>query len=282
MSGGFMEKYNEILKNWQAPDGLSTEDALQEIEGRLAATELQSPVKGRVRTMWLAAAGVAAAIAISWMVLLPNNRVIRQVTETAATKSVTLPDGSTADMNLLSSLTYSEDWSDNRVVELNGEAFFEVKKGSRFEVKTPMGLVTVLGTSFNVFSRDNDMHVACVTGKVSVQQGQEQVVITPGQKVEWVEGHLKVSEFNTSQKSWRDGVFYFENVALAAIVKEMERQFQIQVVCDEEINQMIGMTTNFSKENMEMAFQTVGTPAGLEFVPMGDRSYRLQKQTLKR
>jgi len=282
MSGGFMEKYNEILKNWQAPDGLSTEDALQKIEGRLAATELQSPVKGRVRAMWLAAAGVAAAIAISWMVLLPNNRVIRQVTETAATKSVTLPDGSTADMNLLSSLTYSEDWSDNRVVELNGEAFFEVKKGSRFEVKTPMGLVTVLGTSFNVFSRDNDMHVACVTGKVSVQQGQEQVVITPGQKVEWVEGHLKVSDFNTAQKSWRDGVFYFENVALATIVKEMERQFQIQVVCDEEINQMIGMTTNFSKENMEMAFQTVGTPAGLEFVPTDDRIYRLQKQGLKR
>jgi ferric-dicitrate binding protein FerR (iron transport regulator) len=282
MSGGFMEKYNEILKNWQAPDGLSTEDALQKIEGRLAATELQSPGKGRLRTMWLAAAGVAAAIAITWMVLLPNNRVIRQVTETAATKSVTLPDGSMATMNLVSSLTYSEDWSDNRVVELNGEAFFEVKKGSRFEVKTPMGLVTVLGTSFNVFSRDNDMHVACVTGKVSVQQGQEQVVITPGQKVESVEGHLKVSDFNTAQKSWRDGVFYFDNVALAAIVKEMERQFQIQVVCDEEINQMIGMTTNFSKENMEMAFQTVGTPAGLEFVPMGDRSYRLQKQTLKR
>jgi ferric-dicitrate binding protein FerR (iron transport regulator) len=277
-----MEKYNEILKNWQAPDGLSTEDALQKIEGRLAATEPQSQGKGRLRTMWLAAAGVAAAIAITWMVLLPNNRVIRQVTETAATKSVTLPDGSVATMNLLSSLNYSEDWSDNRVVELNGEAFFAVKKGSRFEVKTPMGIVTVLGTSFNVFSRDNDMHVACVTGKVSVQQGQEQVVITPGQKVEWVEGHLKVSDFNTAQKSWRDGVFYFENVALAAIVKEMERQFQIQVVYGEEINQTMGMTTNFSKENMEMAFQTVGTPAGLEFVPIGDHSYRLQKQTLKR
>ena len=282
MSGGFMEKYNEILKNWQAPDGLSTEDALQKIEGRLAAMEPQSQGKGRLRTMWLAAAGVAAAIAITWMVLLPNNRVIRQVTETAATKSVTLPDGSVATMNLLSSLTYSEDWSDNRVVELNGEAFFEVKKGSRFEVKTPMGIVTVLGTSFNVFSRDNDMHVACVTGKVSVQQGQEQVIITPGQKVASVEGHLKVSVFNTAQKSWRDGVFYFENAALAAIVKEMERQFQIQVVYGEEINQTMGMTTNFSKENMEMAFQTVGTPAGLEFVPIGDHSYRLQKQTLKR
>jgi transmembrane sensor len=282
MSGGSMEKYNEILKNWQAPDGLSAEDALLQIEGRLAATELKSPVQGRVRNMWLAAAGVAAAIAITWMVLLPNNRVIRQVTETAAIKSVTLPDGSTAEMNLSSSLTYSEDWSDDRVVELTGEAFFDVKKGSRFEVKTPMGVVTVLGTSFNVFSRENDMRVACVSGKVSVALGQEQVVITPGQKAEWADGHLKISEFNTNRKSWREGVFYFDNVALVTILAEMERQFQIQVVCEHEINQLTGITTNFSNDNLEMAFKTVGTPAGLEFVPIGDHSYRLQKQGLKK
>ena len=42
-------------------------------------------------------------------------------------------------------------FTDERIIQLRGEAFFEVEKGSRFVVQTGKGAVEVLGTSFNVF-----------------------------------------------------------------------------------------------------------------------------------
>jgi transmembrane sensor len=47
-------------------------------------------------------------------------------------------------------MSYSDDWSKERTLSLEGEAFFEVQKGSKFSVVTSDGIVEVLGTSFDV------------------------------------------------------------------------------------------------------------------------------------
>lgn len=271
-----MNKYSEILKSWEAPEGLTEDEALRKIEGRLS-NEVKKD-HSRMRTLWWSAASVAAAVVLAWLFLLPNNRVIREATEIAATKTVQLPDGSVAILNASSELTYAADWSDERNLELKGEAFFQVKKGSAFTVKTPNGSVTVLGTSFNVFSRDNALNVACNTGRVRVESGAERVELTPGQCAKREGAHLILSDFDNQAKTWREGLFYFENARLKDIVAEMERQFGIQIECEESVLEMAGITTNFSKDDRDAAFLTVGTPVGMEFVPINNTTFKLQKR----
>jgi ferric-dicitrate binding protein FerR (iron transport regulator) len=70
--------------------------------------------------------------------------------------SFLLPDGSKVLLNSKSTITYNKNnWNTNRTLNLDGEAFFDVEKGSTFTVKTTHGHVKVLGTEFNVNSSND-------------------------------------------------------------------------------------------------------------------------------
>ena len=99
-----------------------------------------------------------------------------------------LPDASEVEINAESSLAYSvKGWDQDRLVSLDGEAYFRVKKGKKFTVKTSLGEVEVLGTSFNVYNRGEDFRVSCLTGSVQVssRRGDLHKVLLPGQSVHW-------------------------------------------------------------------------------------------------
>ena len=73
------------------------------------------------------------------------------------TKTVSLNDGTKVHLNAGTTLSYSKNFnSTSREVTLNGEAYFEVEKGSSpFIILTDLAKVTVLGTKFNVRSRED-------------------------------------------------------------------------------------------------------------------------------
>jgi ferric-dicitrate binding protein FerR (iron transport regulator) len=57
-------------------------------------------------------------------------------------------------LNAASKLSFNEKkWADQRALTLEGEAFFKVQKGQTFSVNTTAGVITVLGTQFNVKER---------------------------------------------------------------------------------------------------------------------------------
>ena len=66
-------------------------------------------------------------------------------------------------------------WGEKRELELKGEAFFDVEKGKRFDVNTELGKISVLGTEFNVLSRDSIFKVSCYEGLVQVTYGNEKI-----------------------------------------------------------------------------------------------------------
>ena len=109
--------------------------------------------------------------------------------ENGALNSFNLPDNSEVVLNSGSEIEYRKwNWSNNRALELNGEAYFKVAKGQKFEVNTSLGKVTVLGTQFNVKQRDNRFDVTCYEGKVKVTYGDTETIITKGMSVAFVEG----------------------------------------------------------------------------------------------
>lgn len=260
-----MNKFQEILKSWETPMSKSTEEAWSDIQPKLAASRQKSKV---VQFSWkpMVSVAAAAAVIIALVMFWPSAELIHHETANGNTKDIQLPDMSVAHLNAASSITYSDDWDKERTLSLNGEAFFEVKKGSRFSVVTEQGIVEVLGTSFDVMSRKNQFRVECRTGrvKVSLNAGKSEVEITPG-KAAIMEGKsLVIADFDVNQSDWRNGDFNYEDVAVEQVFEEIARQYGVTV----ELNFNTGRlyTGSFKKnQSLENALRMVCIPMGFDF-----------------
>ena len=151
---------------------------------------------------------------------------------------VCLPDGSLAHLHPGSRLTFPNAFlGDTREVYLEGEAYFDVTHDADhpFIVNTKHCATRVLGTEFDVTAyADRPACVTLVSGHVEVgQPGGKPKRILPGQSatVE-TDGSLSVRQADTEPFTmWRDGFLYFDNVSLEEILKEIGRQFNINVRC---------------------------------------------------
>ena len=180
--------------------------------------------------------------------------------------NLTLPDGSTVALNADSKIIWSDKkFNSKRIVTLSGEAFFDVKKGSEFDIKTKNGNVRILGTQLNIFSRNKEFRVSCITGKVGVSSGNSEVVLLPGEIAELTpSGIEKRAVKNVSQTAaWKEGLFYFEDQPLVSIFAEIERQFGVSVDYKGDLKRKI--TVSFSNKNLDEALDVVCSPMGLKY-----------------
>lgn len=153
------------------------------------------------------------------------------------TFKVVLSDGTEVLLNSDSRLTYPSVFEGSqRVVSLEGEAYFNVTKDTDhpFIVKSGNMQVRVLGTEFNVSSYSpTDARVTLIEGKVAVSDtnGKHSVEIKPGQCVQLTsDGRFDVSEVDTeSILYWREGLFYFDDVRLVDMMKEIGRWYNIDI-----------------------------------------------------
>ena len=98
-------------------------------------------------------------------------------------------------LNAKSLLAFNKkDWKQEREVELDGEAFFKVAKGSSFNVITKSGTVTVYGTQFNVKQRDNYFEVICYEGLVGVTYNSQETKLKPGDSFLIIDGEIIAKE----------------------------------------------------------------------------------------
>ncbi len=146
---------------------------------------------------------------------------------------IELPDQSQVVLNSGSNLEYKDKrWKRDRIVNLNGEAFFQVRKGSRFLVTTSIGNVQVLGTSFNVYARGKTFEVKCMTGKVAVSWKGGEILLHPGELFHSDRYNTKdnVGRFKVENyKDWRQGWFEYQQRPLSEVFSELERQFRINI-----------------------------------------------------
>ncbi len=224
-----------------------------------------------LRKYYAIAASVIILIGAFFVIRSFNQDPTLEATALGEQRKVTLPDGSVATLNADSRISYqSGDWDNNRKLELAGEAFFEVKKGSKFEVETNTGTVAVLGTSFNVFTRKNALKVECVTGKVKLTEklGGAVQVLTPGMGAKLDQGKLNKYSFDKAEASkWRSGEFNYDDVSVLQVFEEVARQFNVQFEYKIDLNNKI-YTYNggFSKkEGLNAALQFICEPMGLKY-----------------
>ena len=180
-----------------------------------------------VRTFAAAAAVVLLCLSV-WAAYLYMQPVsIQTVTTLAETRTILLPDGTSVTLNHYSSLSYPKQFkSDNREVELSGEAYFEVSKSKKhpFIVQTETIDVQVLGTHFNVdaYPDNPDVKTTLLTGSVHMVLKPNEVAI-----YNKVEQKLtrKVLENAGDEVSWRHGEFIFDDLPLQEIARELSNSF---------------------------------------------------------
>lgn len=157
--------------------------------------------------------------------------------------SLVLSDGSVVHLNAMSSLRFPVNFAgDKREVELQGEAYFEVKKGTKpFVVKTKEMSVEVLGTVFNVscYADDHVSRTTLVKGSVRVYpvNGQEAVVLEPSQQANFYKNAnlLSVRDVDiTSYIAWKSGLFNFKDWRLEDIMLYLARWYDIDVFYQNE------------------------------------------------
>lgn len=181
-----------------------------------------------------AVAACVTAIAVTAYFLL-QSPLTEISTSPGQQEIVMLPDGSEVKMNGTSALVFNEKtWAENRAVKISGEAFFQVKKGSSFVVNTDYGSVTVLGTSFNVKTRNQKLEVICFTGKVNVASTNADRDLLPGDGVRVEQGSVTSSwkkDMGAAQPSWLNGLTVFEEeVPLREAVDELVNVFGIEIL----------------------------------------------------
>lgn len=181
-----------------------------------------------------------------------------------------LPDQSRVNLNAQSSISYHPYWwKINRKVKLQGEAFFDVQKGNKFSVVSDNGITQVLGTSFNIYAREEIYKVTCITGTVKVRSrlGYE-AIIKPNTKAEINRnGEINVlTNIETFPEiSWKKNIFLFTAAPVYEVFAEIERQYGVKI--DTEIKDESLYTGNFNKDqNVEDILEYVCPALGLKYV----------------
>lgn len=192
--------------------------------------------------------------------------------------TVTLPDGSAVDLNAASTISWHPYWwKIERNVCFNGEGFFMVKKGSAFTVTSTLGETTVLGTSFNVFARNQQYRVTCLTGKVKVlaQITNQQIIVNPGEKATLENNGTLIISANVNTQNitgWRNHMFTFTATDLSEVLEEISRQYNS--IIHYKNNDTHVYTGNFSRSmDLENVLNLVCRPFDLNFAKEVDGSY---------
>lgn len=154
-----------------------------------------------------------------------------------------LPDQSKVELNANSVLTLSDKWDTGvREVWLEGEAYFEVEKrpvdNARFVVHTIGPDVVVLGTQFNVNTRNDFTSVFLEEGQVRLVLKKEshatgELLLSPGDLAqispEGPQIFRKTAEEARSLTSWKSGYLVYNNASLYQVIKDIGTTYGKQV-----------------------------------------------------
>jgi len=161
---------------------------------------------------------------------------------------VVLSDGTKVWLNSGSSIKFPVTFMGNeRSVEIEGEAYFEVAKDKKrpFKVLSDDQVVEVLGTHFNVnaYRDEANIKTTLAEGSVKVSSNGISNTITPGQQVRLSrKSHdMNVVAVDTEAAiSWKDGLFVFNNEDIHSIMRKISRWYGVDVVFQNDINENFG------------------------------------------
>lgn len=192
-----------------------------------------------------------------------------------------LPDGSQVTLNANSTLKYYS--RTPRSVRLDGEAFFEIKRmvetKEKFNVWTTDLAVTVLGTSFNVNTRNNKTQVYLEEGKVRLaleEKASEIIELEPGDVIAYSKKNKTLSEKKKNvstleNASWKEGSLIFKDTPLSKALSDIEDIYGIQFVYQQKDVEGDVISGGVPIKNLEVTLVTLSEVYGIQIEKKGNR-----------
>jgi transmembrane sensor len=266
-----------FLQHMEIPHDKSREEIWVELEGKLAE---KPAAKSIIFNRHKLSYGTAAAI----LLLAGVFSLLRFFSATITCPegkhlSYVLPDGSKIEMNVDSKIIYHPLWwRFSRKLDFEGEGYFQVEKGKKFEVVSALGTTEVLGTTFNIYSRDNDYKVTCLTGSVKVTSFKSHVaILSPNHQASVnSDGNIMVLKDQGAEEniSWVYNMFSFTARPLMQVFNEIGRQYGVKIIINAKADYLY--TGYFSNDKpLEDVLALVCKPFGLTFARVSDKEFKI-------
>lgn len=194
---------------------------------------------------------------------------------------VDLPDGSVAFLNRESSLEYPHRFGkESRTVKLEGEAFFDIdhEAGRPFIIDAGKANITVLGTSFNVNTKNNRVEVFVTDGKVMLESDDKlnSLTIEPGD-IGSVTDNSASKDINTDPNylSWKTEILKFDGDSLGKVFSDLQKVHNISIELEDEniSERRLTSTSIFNKQSPETIIRIICTTFSLEYDKQGNVFY---------
>ncbi len=215
-----------------------------------------------------------------------ERRLLEEVNHTDKVLIVHLSDGSVVSLGKESRLTYPEQFdARQRVVQLSGEAFFEIKKNPAqpFLVYANETVTKVLGTSFRVEAYDDapDVKVKVKTGRVSVfakkdfedepdKAQRTGVVLTPNQQAVFLKSQIQLSKSLVAAPELllppgQKPSFDFNNTPLQQVFEVLEKAYGVEIVADSELTARRALSVSMEDETLYEKLDVICLTLGLTY-----------------
>ncbi|BDS12553.1 FecR family protein [Aureispira anguillae] len=276
-SSSELEEQLKFFENLEIPYNRDKKAVWDEMTKKIEAI----PPRKIVPLIWTRIA-VAAVLIMTFSVAFMRFYTTTITCERGRHLAYTLPDNSTVQLNAASTISFAPYWwSFQRQVSLEGEAFFEVEKGSSFIVASELGYTEVLGTSFNIYARDTAYVVFCKTGKVGVHttKDDQSLILTPSELGLLQKDVLKKQTAidATISIGWLNNKFLFDNVNLVRVLEELERQYDAKINYEGVVSPDLMYGGFFDKtENIDTALEMIGANFGFSFIKVQENLYNVE------
>lgn len=247
------EQNYQQFKDWERAWMLSEKEDLrtarewESLQCRIRTHEAVNPMISKSGSdLWRWAVAITAMFVLiaggTWVVLNTTtfmNKAQYIVFEApyGEKSKMTFPDGTVVWLNAGSSLKYSNKYNtDDRVVELEGEGYFEVAKKKKipFVVHTRGYDVVVKGTKFNVtaYPEDSNITTTLMEGAVELLKEKQHIAMKPGESVTLnvVSGKFTLTKVNPDvSKAWSENRIEYDNISLRELAAKLSRQYDVKI-----------------------------------------------------
>lgn len=258
--------YENWLRIWQTAKAVEKFDVI-DVDDNWAQIQPKLKAGGQKKNIWLKIAAVLLLVATLTFVFeayFRSSHTEMIIYTALADEKIVLPDNSEVWLKQGSSLEYPEKFTGiTRKVSLKGEALFDIQHNAdqAFIVEAGNSTTKVLGTQFNLRTADDNgnLELVLLEGKVQFSTLEEQVILSPGQKVSvGADGYLTKDEnSNPNFLSWRTGNFVFINTPMEQVLIDLANAYGFSYQFADAGFKSCPLTSKYQQESLEDIFRVL-------------------------
>jgi ferric-dicitrate binding protein FerR (iron transport regulator) len=301
-----LEKDWDLMLRESSPVDINLDHVLDHVHHIIRKKETlkrQEPLQKFIRVYMKAAAIllipflITGGLVYNYLNFHSKSSTDQQVSSTiyaplGARVSFNLPDGTHGMLNSDSRMTYTLPFNNNRNIDLEGEAWFEVNhdKGHPFEISAGNSKVKVLGTSFNVsaYQSQNYIEVVLQKGKIEFRdnKGDKKVTLLPSERLVFQNGNISKSVTDPEKYyAWTEGKLVFRSDPMAEVARRIERWYNVKVELANQELEKYSFRATFEDDKLEdvLRFLSMTSPINYKITPnelMSDGTYKKEVVTI--